>query len=268
MLDVSVIIPTRNRPDTLLRALSSVTSQTAALTCECIVVDDGDEAHSAPVRAAAETGNAVYLSTGGNRGGSYARNLGIDKAQGTLVAFLDDDDVWDREKLAVQSVHMADSSIAMSYTGAAVVNRKGQCRYTFRIPEDVDQYRAIMRKNFVGSTSTVMVRRNALLEIGGFDVALPALQDYDLSIRLLRRYRTGWLPQALTVYHDDDTARDKVSGSRARFIEARKYLTRKYREDQYATMLRTSLRRIELMKCVRSRRFLFDTFRTLLRGRE
>jgi glycosyltransferase involved in cell wall biosynthesis len=268
MPDITIIIPTRNRPDLLVGALSSVVRQTGPLTRECIVVDDGDPARSAGIREAVGNENARYLATGGNRGGSFARNLGIEKARGALVAFLDDDDVWEPEKLAAQSAFMADRSIAMSYTGATVVSGKGGRRYTFREPREKDQYRAIMRKNFVGSTSTVMVRREALQEIGGFDTALPALQDYDLCIRLLRQYRTGWLPQALTIYHDDDTAGDKVSGSRRRFIEARGYLIRKYRDDPYATMLQNTLQRIEILKCIRSRRFLFATLREIMRGKE
>jgi glycosyltransferase involved in cell wall biosynthesis len=262
MMDVSVIIPTRNRTQFLQRALASVRKQQYPGSFECIVIDDGDAAFSGQVRALVDQSGGIYLSTGGNRGGGSARNLGIERAQGELVAFLDDDDTWEETKLARQTGRMADASIAMSYTGMYIIGRNGRRRYSFRKPRFDDQYREIMRHNFIGTTSTVMVRRSALHEIGGFDPLLPALQDYDLYIRLLRRFRTGWVDAPLTSYYAD-AASDKISASRERFYAATKLMSGKYRDDPRFPSLRKSFRSITLLKCVRSRRFLVDSILAL-----
>ena len=266
MIDVSVIIPTINRPDLLRRALLSVVQQRGGILIESIVADDGDPSQAGRVREVTEQGKGVYLSTGGYRGGGYARNLGIEQAKGNLIAFLDDDDAWAEDKILRQSALMVDQSVAMSYTGMFITDRKGRRRYSFRKPRFEDHYRSIVRNNFIGTTSTVMVRRSALREIGGFDPDLTALQDYDLYIRLLRRFRTGWIDAPLTIYYDDDATGDKVSGSRERFLAARRLLSEKYRGDEQFALLRKSLRSIVLLKCLRSRRFLIDTLRAFIQG--
>jgi len=224
MVDVSIIIPTRNRPHLLRRALASVAAQGGNLSFECIVIDDGDHLQAQSVKSVLQEFCCIGLSTGGGRGGSYARNLGIDRAKGDLVAFLDDDDTWEPAKLSSQASLMRDRSIALSYTAITVVSPDGRERHSFRTPRYSAQRRSIMSGIVIGTTSTVMVRRDALLDVGRFDEALPALQDYDLYIRLLSRYRTGWINEPLTRYHDE-TSHDKVSASRERFIAARKILS-------------------------------------------
>lgn len=265
MTDISIIIPTRNRPVELRRALESVRMQKGTLSLECIVVDDGDENRAGEVRKLAGTYEARCFSTGGGRGGGYARNIGIDESDGCCVAFLDDDDAWMEDKLSRQYEAMRDGTIGMSYTGMWIVGPGGGRRYSFRKPGSDDHYRAIMRKNFIGTTSTVMVRKSALETVGGFDPALPQLQDYDLYLRLLKRFRCGWLPEPLTLYYDRDTG-DKVSADRERFLAAVRLLAEKYRKDEYFPLLRAGFRSILLLKCIRSRRFLFATLRSLFPG--
>lgn len=260
MVDVSIIIPTRNRPHLLRRALVSVVAQSGNPSFECIVIDDGDPLQAQRVKSVLQEFYCIGLSTGGGRGGSYARNLGIDQAKGDLVAFLDDDDTWEPTKLLRQVSLMRDRSFGLSYTAITVVSPNGHERCSFRTPRYSDQYRSIMSGNFIGTTSTVMVRRDALLGVGRFDETLPALQDYDLYIRLLSRYRTGWINEPLTRYHDE-ISHDKVSASRERFIAARNILSIKYSNDPAVPRLRKSLRFIELLKCIRSRRFLMETVR-------
>ncbi len=264
-MNVSVVIPTRNRQQWLGRALSSIANQKCKSPLEIIVVDDGDPLQNKLVRDLAERYNAIYLSSGGKKGGGYARNIGVEHAKGEFIAFCDDDDEWTEEKLAKQCILMTDSSIAMSYTGMFISKRNGRRRYSFRKPKFEDQYRSILQSNFIGTISTVVVRRSAFVEIGGFDARLPALQDYDLYIRLLRRFRTGWIEEPLTIYYEDNTEGDKVSGSRERFVIARRLFSEKYGGDDQFGLLRKSLQWIVLLKCFRSRRFLKDTIRAILR---
>lgn len=259
MIDVSVIIPTRERPDQLKKALQSVYRQNGC-SLECFVVDDGPPEKSSEIRSIVSESGARYETTGGSRGGSVARNIGIEHAGGNYIAFLDDDDWWADDKLERQLTYLRSNDAEICYTGITIVTSRGKKRYSFRLPHEEDQYRSIMRKNFIGGTSSVMVKREAIEAVHGFDPRLPALQDYDLYIRLLRRFRTGWINAPLTTYFDDNHD-SKVSASRERFLEAVELLKQKYRDDFCYPLLQKSFRSILLLKCFRSRHFFLETVR-------
>jgi len=197
-------------------------------------------------------------------GGGAARICGIERAAGAMIAFLDDDDTWEEGKLQRQLEQLHDSSIVMSYTGINIVTENGRRRYSFRKPRYDDQYRSMLKGNFIGTTSSIMVRRKVVQEIGGFDASLPALQDYDLYLRVLKRFRTGWIDEPLTVYYAHATD-NKVSTSRDRFLGAVAILSRKYRDCPERYILHKTFRTIALLKCVRSRRFLFDYMKSLFK---
>jgi glycosyltransferase involved in cell wall biosynthesis len=102
---VSVIVPTTGRPE-LIRALDSVARQDLDAAIEVIVVVD--VADMPDVINRLPDGLAVtVVSTGGGRGGCVARNLGVDRSTGRWIAFLDDDDSWDRCKLSRQVAYAA-----------------------------------------------------------------------------------------------------------------------------------------------------------------
>jgi glycosyltransferase involved in cell wall biosynthesis len=265
MVDVSVIIPTRDRPLLLDRALQSICGQKCGYAYECIVVDDGSLSFADQVRAIVTDAGGNYLTNAGGRGcgGGRARNTGIAQAKGEFIAFLDDDDVWEATKLSTQIDFMKSTNLPFTYTGMHIRSRSGRMRYSFREPALSDRYRAIMRKNFIGTTSTIMVDTATLVSVGGFDAELPALQDYDLYIRLLQQFEIGWIPEPLTIYYAEDTD-DKVSASRERYLKAVEVLSKKYQNDPYYRLLRRSFMEITLLKCVRSRKFLMQTLRSLL----
>ena len=98
---ISVIIPTYNRAQTLLKALATVAQQTFA-DYEIIIVDDGGTDDTED-RVKDRYGERIaYIKKQQNAGLSAARNTGIREARGTYIALLDDDDEWLPEKLALQ----------------------------------------------------------------------------------------------------------------------------------------------------------------------
>lgn len=264
MFDVSVIIPTRNRPELLKRAITSVQKQVGAFSRECIVIDDGPACTMDSIRAIAEEAEAHYLSTGGNGGlgGAVARNRGVAIATGRYIAFLDDDDTWMEDKLQLQLTYMEQCRCPVSYTGMYIINKQGKSRYSFRSPPFDNHFKSIMRRNFIGTTSTVIVEKKGLDDCGGFDAALPALQDYDLYIRLLKKGRVGLIDEPLTSYYTELT-RNNVSAGRMRFNQAVAILSRKYADEHYYYLLRRYFVEMFLLKCFRSPQFLSETVGSL-----
>lgn len=265
MVDVSVIIPTRNRLSLLKRAIDSVKNQTSNLAIELIVVDDGDPYLSDEVFSLVEKSGGKYFFTGGKKGGSIARNIGIENSNGKYIAFLDDDDEWHKEKLITQLEIITKNHTEMCYTAIIVKNKKGKCEYIFHKPSSKDQYKAIMKKNFIGSTSSVIIKKEILEKVGSFDPSLPALQDYDLYIRILKHFHTTWTEKPLTIYYIDST--DKVSENRENYLRAKKILLEKYSKDPFYSYLKRSLNYIFFLKCFRSKKFLVDTIKGLIHKR-
>lgn len=192
---ISVIIPTYDRRTLLLRAIESALRQTYS-NLEIIVVDDASLEDVRPVIESIGDPRILYLRQDAHRGGAAARNAGIRAAAGKYIAFLDDDDEWEPDKLAVQSVVLDqfDAVLCMSTVGSdrnvAQLVRKKIC--------DLDQLRKGMPP--VGGTSALMARRDLLKETL-FDEQLPRCQDWDLLIRLANRGTIGFVGRRLVRYN-------------------------------------------------------------------
>ena len=101
-MKISVVIPVYNREETLAHAIESALSQTLK-PHEVVVIDDGSSDKSAEV--AEGFGDIVRVIRQENAGAAIARNVGIRHAVGDWIAFLDSDDVWDRDKLKLQTAN-------------------------------------------------------------------------------------------------------------------------------------------------------------------
>lgn len=209
---VSIVMPTFARPDYLSRAIRSVLAQTVDAWVLQVV---DDNAPDSPERA--QTKRVMSEFAGEERvhhvlqprnlGACAARNTGAGAGDSKYIAFLDDDDEWLPDKLELQLAVMeaADDSVAVSYTGFRMV-------YGGRFP-DVDVTtgqegwiaRSLLHRNYIGTTSTIMVRRDAFEAVGGFDVDFPASQDYDLYLRLSETYAFARVPKVLTLSHRHGT---------------------------------------------------------------
>ena len=125
---VSAIITTHNRsPETVLRAVNSVLSQTYE-KIELIVVDDSTSDYSQrqdvenSVREASD--RVLYIKHPTSRGANAARNTGLAHAKGYYVAFLDDDDEWSLNKIEEQLKCFTDNSFALVYCGMVIIDDK------------------------------------------------------------------------------------------------------------------------------------------------
>lgn len=192
---VSVVIPAYNAEQFLRDALASVLRQTVA-PVEILVVDDGSSDDTGRLAASVPGVRCIRQS---NAGVSAARNRGIEEARGELVALLDADDVWMPEKLAVQLTGLRDNQFAFSARTEtdALLKPLRIARGGFEGPllEGL-----LFHGNVVGTPSSVMAPRHALLDAGGFDPRLSMCADWDMWIRLASRLSGTYSDESLVLY--------------------------------------------------------------------
>jgi glycosyltransferase involved in cell wall biosynthesis len=203
--EVSVVIPTYNRPGLLRRAVTSAVEQ-EGVRVEVIVVDDG----SSPHVSAAALPPEVTITRTGSVGVAAARNLGAQLARAPWIAFLDDDDWWapDHVRRLLSAAAATDAGFAYAATWN-VSMATGHAAFTPAAPAaGLDTM--LLRTNAIGTPSCVIVLRSLYLEVGGFDPSLAVVADWDLWIRLARVAHGVAGPAATVAYaaHDENMSSD------------------------------------------------------------
>jgi glycosyltransferase involved in cell wall biosynthesis len=213
MADVSVVIPTYNDTSTLARAINSTLKQTVSVS-EIIIVDDASTDDPYEVVDCYDDERIIFRSHDCNRGGSTARNTGIDIATGEYLAFLDADDEWRPEKterqLDVLQTHR-DDVIAVHCDREFQVGRRARLGYFLsRIvgtratpPKEGGEelIKEILLLNLSTGSSTLMIESDTVNNIGGFDPAFPRHQDWEFLIRILKRGKLAYVEEPLVIRH-------------------------------------------------------------------
>jgi glycosyltransferase involved in cell wall biosynthesis len=187
---VSVVIPCYNGARFLRRAVASVQAQRYPRDrLQIVIVDDGssDDSYRIACELAAQDPRILALRQP-NAGPAAARNYGIAAGQGELVAFLDCDDTWRRDKLVRQVRRLRDDpALGLVHCGCRFVDARGEEVHGWvRQVRPVEGYALLdLFLDFFLITSSVVVRRRCLEAAGGFDPALRVGEDYDLFLRLL-----------------------------------------------------------------------------------
>ena len=196
-MDVSVVIPTRDRPDLLALTLRTALWQECVQT-EILVVDDGEEAGTAELVRQVGNDRVRLLRNSGPRGVSGARNTGIAASHGQWIAFLDDDDLWAPRKLGAQLAMAETSGAAWVYAGDVSVDEELRVIAGALPPAPNTVVTELRRHNAVpAGSSNVVVRRHALDTVGGFDPQLRTSEDWDLWLRLAATSTPACVPQPL-----------------------------------------------------------------------
>jgi glycosyltransferase involved in cell wall biosynthesis len=205
---VSVIIPAYNAAATLDETLRSVRSQTHR-DLEIIVVDDGSRDETAAIaRRHAARDARLRLISQRNAGVAAARNHGIAASGGALIAPVDADDLWAPDKIEKQlaALQAGGDRVALVYTWQALIDAESRITgNAYRPSESGDVLRRMLRGNLVGNGSSPLMRKSAVLEVGGYDARLRALkaqgcEDIQLYFRIAERHHFALVPEFLTGY--------------------------------------------------------------------
>lgn len=195
---ISVIIPTKNRPEELVRALGSALGQSGDL--EFIVVFD----NCYPAyKGLPKDGRIRFVELRVVGGVSHARNDGIRLAKGEWIALLDDDDEWGKDKLLKQMriiEEFPDTDLVTSFT------RYIQYGKVLKENKDIKEgnllKESLVRCQF--STSSVLVRKSLLMKLGLFNTNLQNYEDYEMWIKICcLTDKIRQVKECLTIRHMD-----------------------------------------------------------------
>lgn len=199
---ISIITPVFNREKLIVECIESVQKQTYK-NYEHIIIDDGSDDNTVKtVETLAEMDNKIVLikspeNSGGKPG--KVRNIGIKKAKGAFVAFLDSDDLWEKEKIGIQLKFMQENDLDFSYhpLSRMITNPNSPVSFWGRDCFQKDFFRGLFLSNFI-PTCSVLVKKKVLEEVGFFEETLKYSEDYFLWLLIaLKKYKIGFLSNVL-----------------------------------------------------------------------
>ncbi|WP_353228024.1 glycosyltransferase family A protein [Novosphingobium sp.] len=190
--EISVVLPVYNASATIAATIRSVLDQTFAYF-EIIAVDDGSTDDSlAVLLGLAVQDSRIRVISRRNGGVSSARNRGVETASAPLIAFLDADDLWAREKLACHIArHRDEPALVASYARIAFIAQDAASldgAWTVStLPRQPARLRDVLGDNPVCTASNLVVRRDWFLATGGFDEHMTFAEDQEFVARLVAR---------------------------------------------------------------------------------
>ncbi|HPE58570.1 MAG TPA: glycosyltransferase, partial [Bacteroidales bacterium] len=172
----------------------------------------------------------IHITKDESKGGNYARNMGIKRAQGKYVAFCDDDDYWISTKIEEQlKIFKENEDVGAVYCGYHVQHRNGEIFKAMPktiTEESLDKY---ILYHFLTLSSALIVKKDLLFQVGLFDENLKFWQDYELTIRLAQITRFEFVPDYLMVYLRDLSDKNRLTNKFDSWFEAVEYIHKKHK---------------------------------------
>lgn len=211
---VSVVMPTFNRAGTLGRAIQSVLSQSHH-NIELIVVDDGSTDFTADVVQGYRADPRLVYCRSEHGGVSAARNLGLSRTNGTIIFYLDSDNLWTRDFIRLMVMSLQISGAQCAYAGTRLHDQNG----------DVVGYRGepfdwahCINGNYV-DLNVFCHHRDLIKNEGVFDTSLRRMVDWDLVLRYTKHYHPVYCPFIGCLYSDDTQDKTRISTSKPYIFE-------------------------------------------------
>ena len=229
---VSVIVPTFNRPDTLVVALQSILDQTCR-DFEIIVVNDYGVDVADIVGWLNQQGNITYVKHDRNRGLAAARNTGLRLARGKYIAYLDDDDLFYPDHLETLVTFLETTDYQVAYTDAHRAHQvKDKGRYVTRYRDlphsnDFDAERLLVVNQF--PVLCLMHEKSCLEKAGLFDETLTTHEDWDLWIRLSFHYQFSHIKKVTCEFTWRQDGSTMTSSRTTDFVRTTEIIYEKYR---------------------------------------
>lgn len=197
---ISVIIPVHNGEKTIAETVQSVLNQSFS-DFELIVVNSGSSDRTA-AQLATFSDPRIQVVTCPKATAAANRNRGVSHSSGDYVAFLDADDLWSPQKLALQYQALQDhpeAAVAYCWTNCIDVQGKylRHCSFVYWTG-NVLPY--LLLDDFIGSGSNVLIQQQAFVDVGGFDEQLTNAEDTDLWLRLAAKYAFTVVPSPQVFY--------------------------------------------------------------------
>jgi glycosyltransferase involved in cell wall biosynthesis len=196
---VSIIVPAYNLGEFTVEAVRSLLAQTYK-NIEVIVVDDGstDDTRMLLNRFNGQI-RYIYKENGG---ACSARNMGFRASSGELIGFLDCDDLYCRDKLEKYVKYFCDNpDKGMVYSFEQRINSLGKCigLYGMEPPRSIKLFDELLKYNFIGCTTPIM-KREIMLDVGLWDENIFITADWDLWLRISKKYPVGFISESLSKY--------------------------------------------------------------------
>lgn len=195
---VSVVVPTFNREQSILRAVNSILRQSYS-HLELIVVDDGSTDNTCNLLSEIRDSRLILVKSPINSGASSARNLGLSRAKGKYIALLDSDDEWLEEKLSIQIAQLESRPEAsvFSCTNAYVCGLSHVALLLSSPPQDLEIH--LHTNCNLGAGSTLVLSAECLKDTGPIDEAFTSsMEDWDWLLRMSIHSKFVYVEQPLS----------------------------------------------------------------------
>lgn len=218
---ISIIIPTYNRGYSLARSIDSILAQSFK-EFELIIVDDNSSDDTEKIVASYNDERIRYIKHSTNYGANKARNTGIINSKFDYIAFQDSDDEWLPDKLKIQFEELKARNVDVVSCSMIRYDDEEIQVIPSRYIKDETIFPDIMFGNFM-STQTLLGKKECFIN-EQFDENLPRLQDWDLVIRLVQKYKVSFINKPLVnVYLQNDSITKNASIIKSLNIMEEKY---------------------------------------------
>ena len=224
---ISIIIPTYNRGYTILESIKSVLNQTYQ-NIEILIIDDGSNDNTKDLILNLVDSRIKYIKLKKNKGSSFARNIGIQKASGKYISFLDSDDIYHQDKLEKQYINLIMNNADFDFCKVSLyINETNFVIFPNIIQEkNINKsgytYELCVHGNFI-STQAILVKKSYIKKYL-FDNNFPRLQDYDLVLRMVPNLKVSYTNQILV---DLKRSNDSIGNSDEKYIDSLKLILNK-----------------------------------------